>query len=58
MIMMIIILIMMLQDITVWCSNDYLGMSAHPGVTGAAHRAVIDHGKITGSVNLYCTLHL
>ena len=38
----------MIQDITVWCSNDYLGMSAHPGVTGAVHRAVIDHGVGAG----------
>ena len=36
------------QDITVWCSNDYLGMSAHPGVTGAVHRAVMDHGVGAG----------
>ena len=40
----------MFQDITVWCSNDYLGMSAsHPGVTGSVHRAaVIDYGVETG----------
>lgn len=23
------------QDITVWCSNDYLGMTAHPNVRDA-----------------------
>ena len=26
------------KDITVWCSNDYLGMSAHPAVKLAVHK--------------------
>ena len=27
-------------DITVWCSNDYLGMSQHAVVTNAMHEAI------------------
>jgi len=36
------------KDITVWCSNDYLGMSAHPKVTGAVHQAVSNYGVGAG----------
>jgi len=36
------------KDITVWCSNDYLGMSAHPAVTKAVHDAVDNHGVGAG----------
>jgi len=36
------------RDITVWCSNDYLGMSAHPRVTAAVHEAVEKHGVGAG----------
>jgi len=36
------------KDITVWCSNDYLGMSAHPQVVRAVHQAVSNHGVGAG----------
>ena len=36
------------KDITVWCSNDYLGMSAHPRVTASVHEAIINHGVGAG----------
>jgi len=36
------------KDITVWCSNDYLGMSAHPQVVRAVHQAVNNHGVGAG----------
>eukprot|EP00092_Neocalanus_flemingeri_P096300 GFUD01122577.1.p1 GENE.GFUD01122577.1~~GFUD01122577.1.p1 ORF type:complete len:532 (-),score=136.62 GFUD01122577.1:151-1746(-) len=36
------------KDITVWCSNDYLGMSAHPTVTKAVHDAIDNNGVGAG----------
>ena len=36
------------QDINVWCSNDYLGMSAPPAVTEAVHQAIVRHGVGAG----------
>ena len=40
--------VVVVQDITVWCSNDYLGMSAHPVVTEAVHQAIRKHGVGAG----------
>ncbi|KZS03430.1 5-aminolevulinate synthase [Daphnia magna] len=36
------------KDITVWCSNDYLGMSAHPQVKNAIKDAAEKHGAGAG----------
>lgn len=36
------------KDITVWCSNDYLGMSWHPKVQQAVVEAVYKHGVGAG----------
>jgi len=48
------------KDITVWCSNDYLGMSAHPAVKLAVHQAVEQHGVGAGgtrNISGNSTLH-
>jgi len=36
------------KDLTVWCSNDYLGMSAHPAVKAAVNLAVEKYGVGSG----------
>ncbi len=36
------------REITVWCSNDYLGMGQHPAVIGAMHEAIDRSGAGTG----------
>ncbi|XP_064536254.1 5-aminolevulinate synthase, erythroid-specific, mitochondrial isoform X1 [Drosophila montana] len=36
------------RPITVWCANDYLGMSAHPNVKNAVKEALDIHGSGAG----------
>ncbi len=36
------------RRVTVWCSNDYLGMGQHPSVLAAMHRAIDRSGGGTG----------
>lgn len=42
------------QEVTNFCANNYLGLSSHPAVIDAAHKALETHGFGMSSVRFIC----
>jgi glycine C-acetyltransferase len=42
------------REVLVFCANNYLGLSSHPDVIAAAHRALDSHGFGLSSVRFIC----
>ena len=42
------------REVLVFCANNYLGLSSHPGVIAAAHAALDSHGYGMASVRFIC----
>ncbi len=42
------------QEVTIFCANNYLGLSSHPEVIRAAHKAIDEHGYGMSSVRFIC----
>jgi glycine C-acetyltransferase len=42
------------REVLVFCANNYLGLSSHPEVVAAAHRALDSHGYGLSSVRFIC----
>ena len=38
------------REVTIWCSNDYLGMGGHSKVRAAAREAIERHGVGAGEI--------